>query len=207
MFPDFLHAVVLSFAAMFPIINPIGHAPMFYVMTEALPREFRRRQAAKASFYTFLILAISLLAGHRVLQFFNLNIDDLRIAGGLLIARAAWMMLSNTSRITPDEGRAAADKEDVALTPMATPILAGPGAMSLAIGMVSYGDHPVRYGGYMAGFAAIALLTWVCLRYADTLVRVLGPNAVGALNRILGFFILAIGVDLIVEGAYNIFRG
>jgi multiple antibiotic resistance protein len=70
-----------------------------------------------------------------VLDFFGITLDDLRIAGGLLVAHAAWGMLNNQSCMTIDEHKAAADKTDISLTPTATPILAGPGSMSLAIGM------------------------------------------------------------------------
>ncbi len=202
---QFFSALSLSVAAMFPIINPIGHATMFYMMTQDDSAEFRHRQARKASFYTFLILLFSLVFGSYLLRFFGISLNDLRIAGGLLVARAAWSMLGNTSRMTPAERDAASDKEDISLTPMATPILSGPGAMSLAIGMITYGSTPLAYAGYISGFLIIALLTWVCLRYSDMLVRIISVNGVGALNRMLGFLILAIGVNLMIEGVKNTF--
>lgn len=195
----------MSLGAMFPIINPIGHAPMFYAMTEGDTPAFRRRMATKTAIYTLLILVVALFAGDALLAFFGVCLDDMRIAGGLLIASAAWGMLGNASRVSPAEREAACDKVDVSLTPMATPILAGPGAMSLAIGLTAYGKTTVAYVGYVAGFLAIGLMTWAALRYSDLLVRVMSPNALGALNRILGFFILAIGVNLMVDGVHNLF--
>lgn len=202
---DFVVAFSLSLGAMFPIVNPIGHAPMFYVMTADDSATFRRVLAVKCALYTVLILVISLLLGRLVLRFFGISLDDLRIAGGLLVARTAWGMLGNANRLTAPEHEAAVDKEDISLTPMATPILAGPGAMSLAIGLISYGSTPPHYAGYIAGFAALGGLTWVSFRYSELLVRVLSVNGMGALNRILGFFILAIGVNLMVTGARDIF--
>lgn len=205
MLDAFWTALALSVGAMFPIINPIGHAPMFYAMTQGNSAGFRHRQALKTSIYVFIILVISLMLGDDVLRFFGINIDDMRIGGGLLVAYTAWGMLSNASRVTPEEDSAAMDKNDISLTPMATPILAGPGAMSLALGLLSFGQSVTDYAGYITGFFLIALLNWVCMRYADSMVRVLNPNAIGALNRILGFFILAIGVDLMVRGVKDIF--
>ncbi len=205
MLHDFFVAAGLSLGAMFPIINPIGHAPMFYAMTESDTPGYRRRMASKTALYTTLILVISIFAGDTLLRFFGVSLDDMRIAGGLLIAAAAWSMLGNNSRVSESESAAACDKVDVSLTPMATPILAGPGAMSLAIGLTAYGKAPAAYAGYLAGFVAIGLLTWISLRYSDLLVRVMSPNALGALNRILGFFILAIGVNLMVDGVHNLF--
>jgi multiple antibiotic resistance protein len=202
---EFATAFGLSFAAMFPMLNPIGHAPMFYALTEADSADFRHRQALKASVYAVLILVIALLAGDYILEFFGITLNDLRIAGGILVARTAWSMLGNDNRVTAREHAAAEDKDDISLTPMATPILSGPGAMSLAVGLISYGQTPVEYGGYLAGFVALGLLTWVCLRWSDVLVQSISVNAIGAMNRILGFLILSIGVDLVVEGVRGSF--
>jgi len=201
----FFTAFGASVAAMFPIINPVGHAPMFYTMTEEDSSGFRRQMARKTALYTFLILLVSLLFGDTLLRFFGINIDHLRIAGGLLVARTAWAMLGNASRVTPEEHRAAQDKEDISLTPMATPILAGPGAMSLAIGLVSYGRTLPAYAGFISGFLAIGLLTWICLYFSENLVRLMSVNALGALNRVLGLLILAIGVSLVANGVKDLF--
>jgi multiple antibiotic resistance protein len=202
---QFATAFGISFAAMLPLLNPIGHAPMFYVLTRDFAAADRHRQALKSSVYSVLILVIALLLGADVLRFFGIDLNDLRIAGGLLVARTAWEMLGNSSRITSGEHDAAEDLNDISLTPMATPILSGPGAMSLAVGLVTYGRTTVDYAGYLAGFLVLGLLTWTCLRYADALVRALSVNTIGAINRILGFLILAIGVDLMVEGARGSF--
>lgn len=205
MWHQFFVALMLCVGGMFPIINPVGHAPMFYMMTEADTPAFRRRQAFKTAIWVFVILFVSMTAGSHILNFFAVTLADLRIAGGVLIARSAWKMLGNTSRITEAEKSAAADKEDVSLTPMATPILSGPGAMSLAIGLLSYGHAPADYLGYIVGFFVIAFVTWLCLHYAENIVRFLGVNGAGALNRILGFLILAIGVNLMVHGVKDAF--
>ncbi len=202
--PDFLHSIAVAFIAMFPMINPIGHAPMFYGMTSGDTVEHRRRMSAKIGLYVFLILAASLLFGLLLLEFFGVTIDDLRIAGGLLVAHSGWGMLGNQSRVTPHEQASAEVKEDISLTPMAMPILAGPGAMSLALGLAVYGRTVPHYSGYLLGFAAISALTWLCFRWSDAMVRLLSVNAVGALNRVLGLFILAIGVNMIVRGVQDV---
>lgn len=197
---EFVTAFGLSFAAMFPMLNPIGHAPMFYALTENDSADYRHRQALKSSVYAVVILVVALLAGDYILEFFGITLNDLRIAGGILVARTAWSMLGNDNRVTAREHAAAEDKDDISLTPMATPILSGPGAMSLAVGLISYGRTPVEYGGYLAGFVALGVLTWVCLRWSDVLVQSISVNAIGAMNRILGFLILSIGVDLVMDG-------
>src|SRR3990167_9811499 len=203
MFHLFAHAFLLSLGAMVPIINPLGHAPMFYMMTINDTIDERRRVARRTSLYVFLILIVSLLTGQYILHFFGVTINDIRMGGGLIVAAAAWKMLGNVTRLTDSEESAAMEKADITLTPMATPILAGPGAMSLAIGLSSYGHSPIHYAGYIAGFAALALITVICFYSSDYLAKYLGDNAIGAINRILGFLILAIGVDLMITGLKN----
>ncbi len=200
----FFHAFLISLGVMFPMINPIGHAPIFYSMTELYTSEERRKTAIKTSWYTFLILFLSLFMGKYVLQFFGLTIDDIRIGGGLLVAAVAWKMLGNVKKITEDEHSAAMEKEDIAFTPMAMPILAGPGAMSLAIGLRSYGDSSLCFAGYVAGFFSIALMTAFFFYFSDYFSKHLKTNTLGALNRLLGFLILGIGVNLITTGIKNI---
>ncbi|MDX2081964.1 MAG: MarC family protein [Terrimicrobiaceae bacterium] len=202
--PDLLHSAIVSFVAMFPIINPIGHAPMFFGMTAESSSAHRRAMSVKIGIYVFLILTVTLLFGNLLLKFFGVDMDDLRIAGGLLVAHAGWVMLGNQSRVTPQEHQAASEKEDISLTPMAMPILAGPGAMSLALGLAGYGRAVHDYAGYILGFAAMGLLTWASFRWSENMVRVLNVNAVGALNRILGLFILAIGVHMIIRGVQDV---
>lgn len=202
--PEFLHSIAVAFVAMFPMINPIGHAPMFYGMTSDESAARRNRMSLKIGIYVFLILTASLLFGNLLLRFFGVTIDDLRIAGGLLVAHSGWGMLQNQSRVTPGEHAAAEEKEDISLTPMAMPILAGPGAMSLAVGLAVYGHKVSDYAGYVLGFALISLLTWISFRASGGMVRVMNINAIGALNRVLGLFILAIGVNMIVKGVQDV---
>ena len=126
MLNEFLTALGISVGAMFPIINPVGHAPMFYAMTQDDTPAFRRRTAFKTSLYTFLILLVSLLLGNTILRFFGITIDDLRIAGGLLVARTAWNMLGNSSRVTQAEHEAGVDKGTSRLRPWRRPFSAAP---------------------------------------------------------------------------------
>ena len=88
MWHEFLSAVGISVAVIFPIVNPVGHAPMFFAMTAEDSPEFRKSQASKISLWVTAILTVSLLLGKWVLEFFGITLDDLRIAGGLLVAHA-----------------------------------------------------------------------------------------------------------------------
>lgn len=201
----FAHAFIISLGAMFPMINPLGHAPIFYSMTSDNSLEERRKTSWRVSWYVLLVLLISLFIGKYVLQFFSLTINDIRVGGGLLVAVTGFKMLENVTKLTKEEHAAALEKEDIAFSPMAMPILAGPGAMSLAIGLTSYGETIIDYAGYVAGFIAIAFLTLLSFYFADYFATHLKTNLIGALNRILGFLLLAIGVNLMVLGIKNLF--
>lgn len=138
-----------------------------------------------------------------MLNFFGVGIDELRIAGGILIGHTAWGMINNASKITPHEHEAAWAREDISLTPLAIPILSGPGAISLAMGLLLHGHTMEHYAGYIAGFLVIGAMTWGAFLVSGGIVRILGVNGTGALNRILGLMILAIGVNLIATGIHD----
>lgn len=203
---SYLSAISLSFMSLFPILNPVGHAPMFYVMTgECTPKE-RQRQAWKTAVNSTLILLVSLLAGKYILLFFDITLDMLRIAGGLLVASTGWNMIGNEPRITDKEHEEAKQMRDISFVPMALPILSGPGAIGLAIGITAYGTAPTHMLGYSTGIILLGVLTWVCFIFAEKLVRLLGETGVGALNRVLGLIIMTIGVGLIANGAVNMLK-
>jgi small neutral amino acid transporter SnatA (MarC family) len=202
MWHEFLYAVGISVAAMFPIVNPIGHAPIFFAMTANDSLEFRRTQALKTSLWLIIILASSLLLGRWILEFFGITLDDLRIAGGLLVAHAAWGMLNNQSRMTLDEHTAAADKTDIAADGHANS--GRPGLDESRPRHVDLWKH-IDERRLSVWFRTDRPDDMVSFLSAERLVRLLGVNGAGALNRILGLLILAIAVNLIISGVRNAF--
>jgi multiple antibiotic resistance protein len=135
-----------------------------------------------------------------VLGFFGISLAVLRIAGGLIVANTAWGMVTGSERITPAESDEATTKEDISLTPMAMPMLSGPGSIGVVMGLAADADSMMSYLGMIIGIAAIAITVYLFLRLGGPLVDRLGPGAVGAINRIFGFLILAIAVQLVWNG-------
>jgi len=114
-------------------------------------------------------------------------------------------MVTGSSRVTSAESNEAMTKEDISLTPMAMPLLSGPGSIGVVMGLAAEpGDF--SYLGMIVGILALGLSVYLCLRLGGPLVKNLGPGAMGAINRIFGFLILAIAVQLIWDGAAE-FRG
>jgi MarC family membrane protein len=125
----------------------------------------------------------------------------LKIAGGLIVANTAWGMVTGSSRMTTEESSEALTKEDISLTPMAMPMLSGPGSIGVVMGLAAHVDHFVSYAGMVIGIVALGLTCYLFLQLGGPFVKWLGPGTVGAINRIFGFLILAIAVQLVWNGA------
>jgi multiple antibiotic resistance protein len=197
---DLPTAALGTFLALFPIVNPLGGVPFFYSLTGGYTRAERNGTALKTAIYVFAILVCFLFLGRFVLNFFGLSLPVLRIAGGLIVAHSAWGMVTGTERVTVAEGNEAATKADISLTPMAMPMLSGPGSIGVVMGLAATTSHWLSYIGMVLGIAGLAVVVYLFLRLGGPLVARLGPTAAGAINRIFGFLILAIAVQLIWDG-------
>ena len=206
MVQSILAYAVGTFVALFPIANPIGAVPIFYSLTETDSRADRRRQARRIAINVILILALFLVAGRTVLEFFGISLNVLRIAGGLLVAHAAWEMVTSKHRLTNSEHQAGLKQEDISFAPMAIPLIAGPGSIGVTIGLATRLTQWSDYLGCLIGILLFGGLLYVCLVLGESLLSILGRNGLGALNRVLGFFILAIAVQLIADGVISLFQ-
>src|SRR5271167_1739312 len=195
------HSAAATFLALFPIVDPPGGVPIFFSMTSSWTDEDRRKTAVKTGLWVFVILVTFLFFGRFVLHFFGISLPVLKIAGGLIVANTAWGMVTSHARITPEESHEAEDKEDISLTPLAMPLMSGPGAIGVVMALAAHVDNAAAYLGMVIGVAAIALSVTLFFSLGGPLVRRLGPSAVGAINKIFGFLILAIAVQLVWNGA------
>ena len=192
-------AAIATFLALFPIVNPFGAIPIFFSLTgDFLPAE-RKQTALKTAIYVIIILVVFLFFGRFVLILFGISLPVLRIAGGLIVANTAWSMVTGNSRMTAAESNEASTKEDISLTPMAMPMLSGPGSIGVVMGL-SADAGTVSYLGIVIGIVALGFVVYLFLRLGGPLVKRLGPGAAGAINRIFGFLLLAIAVQLVCDG-------
>ena len=201
----FLHdlpsAAVATFLALFPIVNPFGGVPLFFSLTSEFDPAERKRTALKTAAYVMGILVVFLFFGRFVLIFFGISLPVLKIAGGLIVANTAWGMVTGNSRITAAESNEATTKEDISLTPMAMPMLSGPGSIGVVMGLAADSDSMIAYLGMVIGIAVLGVVVYLFLCLGGPLVKRLGPGATGAINRIFGFLLLAIAVQLVWDGA------
>jgi multiple antibiotic resistance protein len=194
------HSAAATFLALFPIVDPLGGIPIFFTMTSSWSAKDRRWTALKTGIWVFVILVTFLFFGRFVLHFFGISLPVLKIAGGLIVANTAWGMVTSHARITPEESHEAEEKEDISLTPLAMPLMSGPGAIGVVMALAAHVDSGASYLGMVIGIAAVALSVFLFFLMGGPMVRRLGPSAVGAINKIFGFLILAIAVQLVADG-------
>jgi multiple antibiotic resistance protein len=203
---DLPSAATATFLALFPIVNPLGGIPLFFSLTADFPPEERNRTALKTALYVVAILVVFMLVGRFVLNFFGISLPVLKIAGGLIVANTAWGMVTGSSRMTIAESSEALTKEDISLTPMAMPMLSGPGSIGVVMGLAADADHFLSYVGMVVGIVALGLTVYLFLLLGGPFVKRLGPSAMGAINRIFGFLILSIAVQLVWNGVADFRR-
>jgi multiple antibiotic resistance protein len=200
-------SVAETFLALLPIVNPVGGAPIFFGLTSGDQAGFRLQQARLVALYVGLILGVFLVAGEPLLTFFGIKLAELEVAGGLLVAYAGWQLLNTSSEEEARKGQDARGNKDIAFTPMALPLMAGPGAIGVVIGISVQDVRLVEYAGSLIGIAAIALVSYVSLALSGHIMARLGHRGVDAINRVLGFFILAIAIHFIAGGIFGLLPG
>ena len=198
------------FAALFSVLNPIGAIPVFVGLTQ----DYTKSELNKTSLWTginvFIILVVSYFAGEYVLRFFGISLEALRIAGGLIIANSGFGLLSGKVKkrkgINKKVESEAQEKHAIALTPLAMPLLAGPGSISLLIAFYQEHNNLTAISIAIGAILAVALSIYLVLNSAHYLVKYLGESGIVAISRIVGFFVIAIGIQYIVNAILTIIK-
>ncbi len=200
--------LIASFTSLFSVVNPLTAMPVFLSLTEGSTEVEMTRTARKASIYMFCVLIIFLLAGTYILSFFGISLSGIRIAGGLVIARAGFSMLNpekSGRKLSKEEQEEAKEKEDVSFSPLAMPLLSGPGSIAVVIG---FGSQATNIYDYIINGVAVlitAILAYAILRVAPWLNKLIGKTGMTVISRMMGFIALAIGVQFVINGASKFF--
>ena len=189
-----------TFVALFPITNPVGAVPIFYSLTANVSKDQRLRQAKKVALNASAIMAFFFVTGQAILDFWGISLGVLQIAGGLLIARTAWTFAETHQHQTVHNSSGVAPQKDIALIPMAVPLISGPGAIGLVIGLAAEDPQWSNYLGGLLGIALLGITLYLCLTWGELLIRVFGKRGIRVLTQVLGFFILAISIQLLADG-------
>ncbi len=201
--------LLASFTSLFSVVNPLAAMPVFLSLTNRFTDAEQTRTATKACIYMFALLIIFLLIGTYVLSFFGISLPGVRIAGGLIIMRAGYAMLNpdDSGKKLTEEGEAAAlEKEDVSFSPLALPLLSGPGSIAVVIGFASQATSPTDYIVNAVSIFLVVLLTYILLRLAPISEKYIGYTGLNVMTRLMGFIVLAISVQFILSGISQYFN-
>jgi multiple antibiotic resistance protein len=197
----FTQILLGTIISLLPIVNPFSVAVTFISLSRDMDDDKRNRQALLASLYMACILIVFLVAGVLIMKFFGISLPGIRIAGGLIITYIGFRMLYPQS---PDSSlQTAATRsgdDDIAFTPIAMPMLSGPGAIAVTIGMAANAGAGFEYIGETLGIIVVAVVTYILLRIAGSVKSLLGDYGVIILTRIMGFLLICIGVQFVMLG-------
>lgn len=207
----FLSSVLVTLITLLPIINPVSTAILLLGISKHLTKKDLNRQIIMACIYMIGILVIFLLAGHFIMVFFGISIPGIRIAGGMVIGFLVFKMLfPSEARITQAEKQEAIKISNISFSPLAMPSLAGPGAIATVITISSSIDGRHGYDKVFAFTGAIlaivitAIISWLVLRSAGFVSRILGVNGIDSLSRIMGFLLICIGIQFVIIGVQDL---
>lgn len=210
----YLNIFLAVFAGLFPVVNPLGGAPIFYEMMRGAPDKVRAQVATKVALYGFILLVASMAVGSHVLTFFGISMPVLRVAGGLVVTVVGWQLL-HQGEATTDRATASTTAVDPtafvdkAFYPLTMPLTVGPGSIATAIalgtqGVDTSGESWAGLGLHvlaaLAGLMAIGASIFVAYRYAGDIERILGRNGTNILVRLFAFILLCIGLQIMWTG-------
>ena len=214
---ELLKAVAIGLATLLPLANPLTTVALMMGLSRGMDEAERNHQAFKASVYVFIIMMVAYYTGQLVMHVFGISITGLRIAGGMIVAFIGFRMLFPQQRLdeVPEVERRSEElrqrhTEDIAFIPLAMPSTAGPGTIALIISTAAAVKHERPYAEWvmlaappLVFFLAAAILL-LCLRSSGAIMRALGNSGVEAFSRLMGFLLVCIGVQFVVNGVYEV---
>ncbi len=204
----FVQGFLFVTLALFPIVNPMGMAPIFLNYTESLELAVAGRLARRVAINAFILAAASLIVGPLALKFFGLSLSAVRVAGGLVLASAGWRLLSQGQEDSKHRAPAASEDEVLsgAFYPLTLPLTIGPGSIAVMVTvgtslLAAPGGSILLDGlGALAGLACICTVIYLCYSQGEHVLRKLGPTGINVLLRLSAFILLCIGVQIALEG-------
>ena len=192
-----------SFISLLALINPIGAVPFFLSLTAQQTDIERRRTIRIASVSVFCVMTVTALLGQQIIDFFGISVGSLEVGGGIIMLLMAINMLNaqiGNTRSTPEERHEAELKDNIAVVPLAIPLLTGPGSISTVIIYVANAHHWYERAGLVAIGAVLAFLCFVAMRLAEPIANWIGRTGINIATRLMGLMLSALAVEFIVNG-------
>lgn len=197
-------ALFNTFVVLFVVLDPIGVAALFAILTPELAARERRRIALKAVALASMILLVFFVGGDALLGALGVSVPAFRIAGGVLLFMLAIDMVfarqSGLRSTTQGEQREARHKQDITVFPLAFPLIAGPGALTSVLLMASNWKEAWMFGAMLAVLLSVLLLTLLALLMSPFILRGLGETGVNVISRLFGLILAAMAVQFVIDG-------
>jgi multiple antibiotic resistance protein len=205
---DYLTSGLVALSAVFFIVDPLAVIPVYLAITQGETAEQKRATAMRAALTSGLTLAVFAAAGGLIFKMFGISLPAFKIAGGLLCFLVALDMMQarqSRTRSTPEEQQEGAEKADVAIIPLAIPLLSGPGAIATVMVLTAKTRGAVEYSFVFIAIAITSLVTWFVLRGAGWIERKLSRTLLNVLMRVMGLILAAIAVEFVLNGVREAF--
>lgn len=206
---DVVTFALLSLSSIIIIVNPLGATLTYVTLTSGMTPQARLAVAKESCRYAFLVLIVFALVGGLILQLFGITIDAFRIGGGILLFVIGMeMVYARTSRtkLTATEKYESMEAEDISVTPLAIPMIAGPGAITTTIVLMSEATgSPVDMAMILVSILAAILLTYLMMARSESIVSRIGQKEFRAINRLMGMLLIAIAVQFVINGLISAF--
>ena len=208
---DFIHSeiqfFILCLTTFFTLINPIGIAPILLVMTERFSKEEKINIAWKGSLTAFITLIIFSILGSVIFNIFGITIEAFQIMGGILFFRSGFRMSEakiGRSRTTPMEREESQESDDLAISPIGIPLIAGPGAITASMLLSSQTPEIYSYATLGVSIFLVLTVVYLILRNGDLLMKALGYAGMRVIQRLMGLVLMVIAVQFVINGVMSI---
>ena len=204
-----LNEALQTLVGLIAIVSPLSVVPLYLAFTSNIKKE-RSAVARNTALAVAIIFTVSMFIGQSILNFFNISVDAFRVAGGMLLIVLAFSMLNARQgrvRHTPEEDEEAVDSENVAVVPLAMPLLAGPGAISTVI---LFSNQATQWSDKVSLFIVcqiVALIIWVTFHFAPEIVDHMSQTVMNVTTRVMGLVLAAMAIEFIAGGLRNLLPG
>jgi len=210
MIKEWLSFSLLSLSAIFFVVDPMGAMPIFMAMTRADAPAKRRDMARRACIAAFFILTTFAIAGTLIFKVFGISLGAFKVAGGVLLLLTSIEMLRvqpQRTRVTPEEEQEGVEKEDVAIFPLAIPLLAGPGSIATVTALMGRAGRKAFAIPVILSILVTCVASYLMLVAADRISAFLGVTGLSVMNRVIGLIIGALAVQFMFDGLRDTFPG
>ncbi len=200
---------IFCLTTLFTLINPIGISPILIIMTERFPQKEKINIAKKGSLTAFITLILFSLLGSVIFNFFGITIEAFQIMGGILFFRNGLRMLDSKigrSRTTPAEQEESEESDDIAVSPIGIPLIAGPGAITAAMLLSSQTPQIYSYFTLIFSIFFVLSLVYLILRNGNVILKLLGTTGIRVIQRLMGLILMVIAVQFVINGVISIYK-